>query len=372
VTTHLAFALALHRVAAPDPTANACWSPFSVASALGLAAQGARGMTRDELAVLLLGEKTGDLGGLGALLTQAARLGEVHPDDEAPVLAVSNTLWTDVSIEIREAFVEELARWSSGTVQQASFRRAPDEARRMINADVAVTTRSLIPELLPDGAIREDTRAALVNALYLKCAWINRFTEGATTQRPFHAPGGTVDVPTMELSESVGYAAVPGWQVVSLPAAGGVQAVVLLPDGDLASAEAELDVATLAGLLDAPQYRPVHLRLPKLEVSMNVELTPALSELGVHTMFSDDADFTGISPTGLAVQAVLHESVLKVDEQGLEGAAATAVMFRLTSIAMDEPLHVAVDRPFLLLIRHAATGVLYFVARVNEPVTPGS
>lgn len=369
---HLAFALALHRVVAPNPTTNACWSPFSVASALGLAAQGARGMTRDELAVLLLGEKSGDLSGLGALLVQAARLGDVHPDDEAPVLAVSNTLWTDVSIEIRESFAEELARWSSGTVRDAPFRRAPEEARNLINADVAETTRNLIPELLPTGTIREDTRAALVNALYLKCAWMNRFTEGATTPRPFHAPGGTVEVPTMELSESVGYAATDGWQVVSLPAAGGVQAVVLLPDGDLATAEPELDTATLTGLLDAPLYRPVHLRMPKLGVSMNVELTPALNQLGVHTMFSDDADLKGISPDDLAVQAVLHESVLKLDEQGLEGAAATAVMFRLTSIAMDEPLHVDVDRPFLLLVRHASTGVVYFMARVTEPVTPGS
>lgn len=370
--THVAFALALHRVAAPDPTVNACWSPFSVASALGLAAHGARGMTRDELLVLLLGEKSGDLDRLRAQLVEAARLGDVRHGDEAPVLAVSNTMWTDASIEIRESFAEELVRWSSGAVRPAPFRGAPEEARRLINADVAETTRNLIPELLPAGAIREDTRAALVNALYLKCAWMHRFTEGATTPRPFHAPGGTLDVPTMELSESVGYAASAGWQVVSLPAAGGVQAVVLLPDGDLATAEAGLDVATLTGLLDAPRFRQVHLRLPKLEASMKVELASALNELGVHTMFSDDADFNELSPDDLAVQAVLHESVLKLDEQGLEGAAATAVTFRLTSIAMDEPLHVDVDRPFLLAVRHAATGVLYFLARVTEPVTPGS
>jgi serine protease inhibitor len=68
------------------------------------------------------------------------------------------------------------------------------------------------------------------------------------------------------------------------------------------------------------------------------------------------------------VQHRLHESVLKLDEQGLEGAAATAVMLRLLSLTTGEPVRVHVDRPFLLLVRHAATGVGYFMARV---VTPG-
>jgi serpin B len=366
-SAHLAFALALHRAAASDPERNACWSPYSVASALGLVAVGACGMTRDELVVMLLGEKSGDLRALGQLLGKAAELTSPGPDEDEPVIEVANTLWTDVSIEIRDDFAHELTRWCGGTVQPAPFRRAPEEARGLINTDVARTTRGLIPELVPKGAIRDDTRAALVNALYLKCAWRNRFTEGATRPRPFHAPGGTVEVPTMELSESVGYAASDGWQVVSLPAVGGVQAVVLLPDADLASAEPELSAGSLARLLEAPRSTQVRLRLPKVDVSMQAELSPPLGHLGVRTVFQDDADLSGISPKPLAVQSVLHEAVLKLDEQGLEGAAATAVMFRLTSIQLSEPTRVDVDRPFLLLVRHAETGVIYFMARVVKP-----
>ncbi len=366
-SAHLAFALALHRAAASDPERNACWSPYSVASALGLVAVGAHGMTRDELVVMLLGEKSGDLRALGQLLGKAARLASPGSDEEEPVLEVANTLWTDASIEIRDDFAHELTRWCDGTVRPAPFRRAPEEARALINTDVAQTTRGLISELVPNGAIREDTRAALVNALYLKCAWRNRFTEGATRPRPFHGPGGTVEVPTMELSESVGYAATDGWQVVSLPAVGGVQAVVLLPDTDLASAEPELSAGSLARLTEAPRPTQVRLRLPKVDVSMQAELSPPLGQLGVRTVFQDDSDLSGISPKPLAVQSVLHEAVLKLDEQGLEGAAATAVMFRLTSIQLSEPMRIHVDRPFLLLVRHVDTGVIYFMARVVKP-----
>jgi serpin B len=364
---HLAFTLALHRATAPDPDQNACWSPFSVASALGLVAQGARGMTRDELVVLLLGDKAGDVAALGALLGRAGRLERARADQDEPVLAVANTLWTDASIEVRDTFAAELARWASGSVRQAPMRTAPLEARNAINADVARTTRGLIPELLPDGVIRDDTVSALVNALYLRCAWVIPFTQGATVPRPFHAPGGTVEVPTMDLPDSAGYHAMAGWQVISLPAVGGVQAVVLLPDGDLAAAESDLEADTLAGMLNAPPTTQVGLRLPTLNVSMRAELTPALNQLGVRTAFRNDADLSGISTTDLAVQAVLHEAVLKLDEQGMEGAAATAVMFRTVSLLVPEPVTVHVDRPFLLVIRHPQTGMVYFMARIADP-----
>ena len=367
--TDLAFILNLHRAAAPDLTANVCWSPFSVASALGLLTQGARGLTRDELAVLLVGEKSGDIGELGALLKRASVLAPHRDNEDEPVIAVANTLWTDESVEILASFVEELGRWSSGTVQSAPFQQDAEGARKLINLDIAKTTRDLIPELLPGGAVTAETVSALVNALYLKCAWRFRFVEGATTPLPFHTPSGTVDVPTMALSEQIGYAATDGWQVARLPAIGGVEAAVLLPDGDLATAEPELDADLLAHLLDAPRSRQVNLRLPKLKVRTKVELADPLNQLGVHTVFTNAADLGGITAERIAVQRVLHEAVLKVDEQGFEGAAATAIMMRMVSMPMGKPIELHVDRPFLLVVRHQETGVVYFLARVNNPVT---
>jgi serine protease inhibitor len=363
---HLAYTLAMHKAVAPDPTENVCWSPFSVVSALGLVANGARGLTRDELAVLLLGDKSADLTRLGELLSRAGVLDAPRSNEEEPVIAVSNTLWTDEAIEVLVPFVEELGRWSSGKVREAPFRTAPTEARDRINVDVAKTTRDLIPELIPPDAITEGTRTALVNALYLKCGWKFPFTESATSDKVFHAPGGDVEVPTMVLSERVGHAATDGWQVVTLPAIGGVEAVVLLPDGDLADAEPALEADSLAALLAAPKLTQVDLALPKFKIAKQAELSPPLKQLGIRTAFTDDADFSGISPTGLAVEAVLHEAVLEIDEKGLEGAAATAVLMRLASMP-TKSVEVRVDRPFLLLVRHAATGVVYFVTRVTTP-----
>jgi serine protease inhibitor len=363
---HLEFALALHRVLAPDALSEVCWSPVSVASALGLAAQGARGDTREELIAALHAD---DLDHHAKLLSHAAELEPADYGVEPPVLAVSNTLWAKEDLPLVPGFVDELARWPGGSARPAPFMLDPERARKVINDDVAETTRGLIPELLKPGSVQPDTVAALVNALYLRTGWLNPFADRQTEPRPFHAVGGTRDVPTMRLQADVGYAARDGWRVVTLPAAGGVEAVVLLPDHGLPAAEAGLEAVTLAALLDAAERTHVDLSLPRLEVSTTVELAQGLEAVGVHRLFTPgEADLRGLTPVETHVSKAVHQAVLRVDEQGLEGAAATAMMISLTAfVAPPQPVVVRVDRPFLLLVRHRASGAVYFLARIVEP-----
>jgi serpin B len=350
---HLAFALSLHRAAAPDPRVDACWSPYSVASALGLAAQAAAGETREEI-VRLLGEGGDEL----------LRSSTVTDDAD---FAVANTLWTREGLEVEAEFLDALGRWPGAKVRTAPFADDPEGARKLVNADVAETTRDLIPELLEPGSVAPDTAASIVNAVYLKAGWLNAFADGGTEPRPFHAPGGTVDVPTMTLTARLRHAAADGWQAITLPALGGVEAVVLLPDGELD--ESTLDADRLTALLDARTTSHIALFTPELALRARFALKEALAELGVRTVFTRDADLSGLSPDpDLLVDDVLHEAVLRVDEQGFEGAAATAVMIRAVSFVVEtDPVEIHVDRPHLLLVRHARTGVLYFLARVVQP-----
>jgi serine protease inhibitor len=360
--SHLRFALAVHSALGAGG-GNTCFSPYSVASALTLAAHAARGRTREELVALL-----GDPASQTALLREATQLAEEGARGEQPELAVANTLWADERLPLEDSFKAELAGWPGAAVASAPFETQPEAARALINDDVGRTTHGLIPRLLPPGSIGRDTAAVLVNALYLKSAWKLPFREANTADAPFHAPSGTRDVPTMWLGESVGYAHAGGWQAVQLTAAGGLQAVVLLPDGDLAEAEAALDQASLTSLLGEIRHKRVELTLPKISLDVPSSLTGVLRGLGVRTIFTDEADLGGLSPDPrLTVSEVLHQAVLRVDEQGFEGAAATALIMRLSSMMIDEPVAVTVDRPFLLLVRHAGTGALYFLARVVEP-----
>lgn len=361
---HLEFSLNLHHQLAPPVDRSFCWSPYSVVSALGLAAGAAGGQTRAELDTML--KSSVRLAELREWLSSAAELNQKASNP--PQLAVANTLWAHEDIPIHDSFLRDLEQWPGSAVRNAPFRADPDTARRLINDDVSETTRGLIPELLAPGAVEPNTVAALVNALYLKVSWQEAFDEHATEQRPFHAPGGEHDVPTMRVTRNFGYAARDGWQVVSLPAIGGVEAVVLMPDDGLAAAEPQLTPDLLERLVSSPEKRRLELSLPKFDVSASAELNAALATLGVRTLFTRQADFSVLTDFPLQVSTVQHESVLRIDENGLEGAAATAVMMRLTSIVKeDDPLRVHIDRPFVFLVRHRETGALYFVARVTDP-----
>jgi Serpin (serine protease inhibitor) len=76
----LRFALDLYgRLAGADRDSGFVWSPYSVASALGLAAAGARGATRAEILAALGGaDGPAEPGALAAALAAGARLEPAH------------------------------------------------------------------------------------------------------------------------------------------------------------------------------------------------------------------------------------------------------------------------------------------------------
>lgn len=370
----LRFALALHGQVAAGRSAGFAWSPYSVAAALGLTAAGARGRTRSELVDVLAAD--GDLDRLaaalaaGAALSSGASAGGGGGGARAE-LAVANTLWADLTLPLSPAYRDLVKSWPGGSARGADFRGAAEAARQEINADVERSTRGLITDLLSSGAVGRDTGAVIVNALWLRASWTKAFEAAETRPQPFRTPGGPVEVPTMRTTRQLPYAARDGWQVVSIPAGDGVLADVLLPDGDLAAAEADLDADRLESLLADTRPREVALELPRVKVRGQASLAEPLAELGVRQLFTREADLSGVTggEEPLTVDAVVHKAVLTLDEAGLEGAAATAVvMTRLAAVVTPpRPVPVRVDRPFLVLVRHRPTGALYFLARVTDP-----
>src|SRR5690606_25711962 len=318
---HLEFALALHdRLPAEG---NLPWSPYSVASALGLAAAGARGRTYDELAAALA--PGGDLAGLAKVLAEAAAPREAEA-------AVANTLWMRRQWRFRSGYLDTVRDWPGGAVRTADFAGDPEGARSQINEDVARTTRGLIRDLLAAGAVHPDLVAVIVNALYLKVAWLWQFPEHLTAPAPFHALSGTRPVPTMRNEQRFGYAEADGWRMATLPA-GEVDVDVLLPPEGLRPEDARLTWPVLDALYRSSRPTKLDLALPRFRIEHQVTLNRYLAELGITAAFDREvADFSGITDhRPFWVEQVVHKAVLRVDEKGFEGAAATAVMMVATA-----------------------------------------
>ena len=348
---------------------NVALSPASISEALSMAFAGARGTTASEMASAL--DFRLAPGRLGAAWGAADRsLADVNGPDAT--LDVANALYGQAGQRFRQAFLRVLARDYGAGLRTADFERAAEAARAEINAWVSGQTAGKIPELLGPGGVDPSTRLMLVNAVYLKARWLVPFTKQSTFPEVFHAPGGTVKVPTMHRTGTFGYRQGAGYQALELPYRGGRLAFdILLPSpGELQPLLSRLaGEGPLSLLADLRQQR-VQLALPKFRVDTRFELSAALQALGMRLAFEPgDADLSGIAgkPGELYIKSVVHEAYLSVDEAGTEAAAATGVGISAAALPAQPPIAFIVDRPFAFVLRDVKTGAVLFTGVVSRP-----
>ena len=81
------------------------------------------------------------------------------------------------------------------------------------------------------------------------------------------------------------------------------------------------------------------------------------------------APFTAIANTDLAISNIFHQAYIKVDEQGTEAAAATALVLSKTMALSPNAIKVFnANRPFIFMIRHNETGLLLFAGIISNPL----
>jgi serpin B len=207
---------------------NLVCSPYSVAAALAMTANGARDKTATEMLAVLGGLTVDDLdAGLAALsATFASRAGAKTKSDgnKADIaLDIANSLWGQRGTTWEQPFLDALAKWFGAGMNLVDYVAATEAARARINGWTAAATHNKINDLLPEGALDPSTRLVLVNAVYLKAPWEEPFAASATQKAPFTlAAGGTVQADMMRGSfERASAATGPGYTAVSLPYAGG-------------------------------------------------------------------------------------------------------------------------------------------------------
>ncbi len=368
------FGLALYRAAAA-PRGNFVVSPASVYLALAMTEAGARNETEREMVAAMRLARVGDAP--HALIGQQQRVwAEPH---EGYTLRVVNRLFGERSFTFEQPYLQLVEGTYAAPLEPTDFRNAAPAARTRINDYVAEQTEQRIRNLVPEGLLTDDTRLVLVNAVYFLAEWAEKFEHSATFSQPFYVDGAATgaQTPLMHALQQQRYVHQDGVSAIELPYAGGeVSMLVLLPDArdGVAALERDLSVEKLDAIVAAMQPTRVAIALPKfrLEPGEPLRLRDALVAMGMRSAFDDGAaDFSAIAPIGdtrLYVSEVLHKAFVRVDEEGTEAAAATAVVMAEGGAAMmDRPPEMTVDHPFLFAIRDTRSGALLFLGRVTDP-----
>jgi serpin B len=214
----------------------------------------------------------------------------------------------------------------------------------------------------------------LTNAIYFKGKWVNEFDKADTKEETFHAPDEEIKVQMMHQFEKLTAFEGLGLKALELSYKGDDLAmVILLPDAKdgLPALEDKLTPDSLAEWLGGMYERKVNLALPRFEVTSDFGLHSVLPDLGMKAAFTMAADFSGMNGAmDLYITAVIHKAFVRVDEEGSEAAAATAVVVGEKSARPKKPMQFIADHPFLFLIRDKRTGSILFLGRVNKPEPP--
>lgn len=370
-----AFALDLLPYMAAE-SGNAFYSPVSIHQALTMASAGALGDTlaemRSTLHVDTLADAHAAQNALDLSLAAAGNtpLGEDETGDPL-ALEIANSLWGDPAMAWKQPFLDTLAVNYGAGLQLTDFASDPEAARLLINAWVAEQTRDRIEDLLPSGSLTDLTRMVMVNAIFFKGSWSEAFEPENTRAEAFtRGPGDAVQVDTMHGGgEMLGFQG-EGFVAARLPYAGHRASMLLIVPDDLGAFEGSLDAAKLAEITDGLKTYSVDLAMPKFEMKIGKGLKDTLQALGMIDAFNAAADFSGMTEDDqLQISNVIHQAFVKVDEEGTEAAAATAVIFAGTEAAPEPPapLTVHADKPFLFVIRDDVSGAPLFIGRIADP-----
>jgi serpin B len=340
--------------------ANFVTSPAGLASTFSLLDLGASPPMRTAIYDALgFGKPPADLG--ADFDSLRGTVGSLVKAENGP-LSFANAVFFDPATQPYRAAVAGIAATGANV---AIKDLSKPEAVKDVNDWVAAETKGLIPSILDEPPGKGGLVA--LNGLYFKDRWQAPFDKKATATAKFQTGGSrTVDVDMMHSpADQLLFRQDDHFIAVDLPyATAGFSLVVVTTKGGPAPAKGFSGAADwLTGASFAPGKG--ELALPRFSLQGGADVLGALDTPAFKQARKLPTGFSGLSPVPQVIAMVLQRTVIKVDEEGTEAAAATAVTTE-RSFATDF-IKMTVDKPFLFGLRDQKSGLLLLAGYVGDP-----
>ena len=360
---------------------NMFYSPYSISAALAMTYEGAKGQTADEMKSVFHFPESSTLRPNFAVIYN-----EINKKDKPYKLSTGNALWVQQDYLFLEDYTSRVENYYGGKAANLDFIGETERSRQTINTFIEEQTNDKIKDLIPQGALTPDIRLVLTNAIYFKGTWTWEFDKSDTREQDFKiTPTNIIKTPMMFMDNDkakFNYADLGEIQILELPYKGeDISMLILLPKqgedydletGEIITSDYTLDDIELSSnklneyKSQMQETKLGYISMPKFEFDTKYFMNDALSEMGMPTAFTDRADFSGMTgKDDLLISFVIHQAYVKVDEEGTEAAAATAVGAGTTSVSPKKEFRA--DHPFIFIIQEKETGNILFMGRVVDP-----
>jgi len=345
---------------------NAVYAPLNVYLALAEMAETAGGETRAQALDLLGAEDVGTLRAWANAMWKRN-----YSDDGASTCILGSSVWLDEELSYRAETLRTLAEdyFASSYAGEMGSDALNDALHEWINEQ----TGGLLAEQAEGVKMTPESVFELVTTIYYRAKWLEKFSPENTAPAVFHATDGDatcnfLNEPTADFWVKRGEHFLGTQKTFEQ----GGRMVFLLPEEGAAPETLLSDPEVMAFLCgendwDAMTWCYGKLSLPKFDVVSDLELTAALTALGVTDAFeSGKADFSPLleNAEGVALSGVQHAARVTVDEEGVTATAFTAMGYGAGG--PEEQMDFILDRPFVFAIV-GEDGLPLFLGVVNDP-----
>ena len=339
-------------------------SPISITYALGMLNNGAAGETQAEINKVLGFGETGadDINAFcQKMLTEAPNL------DKLTKVMIANTIYMNQGYQLKPDFITKAKTFYDAEPETRNF--ADGKTRDVINKWGSDHTEGMIPEVLKAEAFDPTAVSYLLNAIYFKGAWAEKFDKANTKDETFKTEaGGEKQVPMMHQEHEFNYTENETCQALCLPYGNNAyRMTILLPKGGKTIS----DVAKTLTKETWQRYKYmgnaiVDVKLPRFESQSDVDLNGIMAALGMPRAFDPNlADFTNFCNVPTYIDMMKQVAKIKLNEEGTEAAAVTIIDMVELSAMPSEPRRVNfhATRPFLYVISELSTGAIFFIGQ---------
>ena len=337
---------------------NAVCSPLNIYIALSMLAEVTDGNTRKQILDVL------NVKDMDVLNKRIKAIWDANYVDTPALKSIlANSIWLRNDIGYNEDTLKRLS--VEYHASSYSGEMGSESMNQKLQKWTDEHTGELLTEYTKELKLKQESVLALISTVYYKASWDKNFPKEQTNKGIFHGALGEQSVPMMHNDIITNLYQTEHFQAVGLSLVDSGTMYFFLPKEGYKAQDIAADPEMIKICMEPVNVESnsalVHLTVPKFNDSDRINLLECLKDIGITDVLSDkQADFTPLTKEieNIYVSSAEHAAMVKIDEEGVTGAAYTALMMESAGIIQNQ-VDFIIDRPFVFAVAAPDGSILF-------------